>query len=569
MHYIEQLNLLNPIIKECLSSKQKNGKIIKIKWKQKVPLYKIPKNNKKSYIEELFSRVEAIQIGKIKQMKFSNDNKKFFQLYETYHPQYYIKCIQQLQKFPLIDINKSLIQKSLQFNKSQILNEFLFNIYFLQQMVDIKLLKQILQAIHDKFNSVFQKVLKKDISDAQEQTVLASIVLILQQTQTFEIISIANGTKSIGKKNMSELGNLVNDSHAEILARRAFKKFLYDNLNNPKYFQINDNNKYVQKFKVLFYTSQTPCGQASIFQNLNGNILPSVSNCIQDQVINSSNNETQTPEQKQKFFQNTGAKYYSFLYDEKYQVEKDQQNNILRIKPGRSDLPQDSRSQSLSCSDKIMIWNVIGLQGSLLSELLDRPIYIDYFFIESDGNDLKEFKQKVRQGINLETRLNEQFTNKRLKENVLKWRKKPISKNYFFKNPPIIVTKKYFFKLNRNLSQNKPKYLDQHIVYLSEYIDNNGEKKVEFTEILNGSSGLKWGMGEKGSQIPKNYPALCKYNLYKAYCQIKHMSSKKSYLVNKEQSIKYNLIKRQLLKLFKENIVDKKRYDNFCIAEQQ
>ncbi|KAL4507135.1 hypothetical protein ABPG72_001928 [Tetrahymena utriculariae] len=439
-------------------------------------------------------------------------------------------------------------------------------------MVNIKLLKQILQAIHDKFNSIFQKILKKNISDAQEQTVIASIVLILKSTQTFEIISIANGTKSIGKKNMSGLGNLVNDSHAEILARRAFKKFLYDNLNNPKYFSINDQNKYVQKFKVLFYTSQTPCGQASIFQNLNANILPNGSNSILEQSIeldNSSNNGAQeTIESKQKLFQNTGAKYYSFLHDESYQVEKDQQTNILRIKPGRSDLPQDSRSQSLSCSDKIMLWNVIGLQGSLLSELLDKPIYIDYFFIESDGKDLNDFKQKVRQGINLETRLNEKFTKQHLREKVLKWRKKPICKNYVFKNPPIIVTKKYFFKLNRNLSQNKPKYLDQQIVYLSEYIDNNGAKKEEFTEVLNGSSGLKWGMGEKGSQIPKNYPAFCKYNLYKAYCQIKHMSSKKSYLVNKEYSFKYNLIKQQLLKLFKENIMDKKQYDNFCIAEQ-
>ncbi|KAL4460405.1 hypothetical protein ABPG74_000156 [Tetrahymena malaccensis] len=438
-------------------------------------------------------------------------------------------------------------------------------------MVDIKLLKQILQAIHDKFSSIYQKVLKKDISDAQEQTVLASVVLIFQQTQTFEIISIANGTKSVGKKNMSELGNLVNDSHAEILARRAFKKFLYDNLNNPKYFYINDLNKYVQKFKVLFYTSQTPCGQASIFQNESKNTIAISSNCIQEQNVeieSISNNDAQADDQKQKLFQNTGAKYYSFLYDEKYQVQKDQQSNILRIKPGRSDLPQDSRSQSLSCSDKIMLWNVIGMQGSLLSELLDKPIYIDYFFIESDGNNIKDFKEIVRQGINVESRLKGKFKSKHLIESVLKWRKKPISKKYVFKNPPIIVTKKYFFKLNRNLSQNKPKYLDQHIVYLSEYIDNNGEKKEEFTEIINGSSGLKWGMGEKGSKIPKNYPFICKYNLYKAYCQIKHMSSQKSYLVNKENSIKYNLIKRQLLKLFRENIIDKKQYDNFCIQEQ-
>lgn len=44
---------------------------------------------------------------------------------------------------------------------------------------------------------------------------------------------------------------------------------------------------------------------------------------------------------------------------------------ILRNKPGRGD-----RTISLSCSDKIMKWNIFGLQGTLLFAFLSKPLYL-------------------------------------------------------------------------------------------------------------------------------------------------------------------------------------------------
>jgi tRNA-specific adenosine deaminase 1 len=44
---------------------------------------------------------------------------------------------------------------------------------------------------------------------------------------------------------------------------------------------------------------------------------------------------------------------------------------VVRTKPGRGD-----PTTSMSCSDKIAKWLVLGIQGSLLSVLLDKPIYL-------------------------------------------------------------------------------------------------------------------------------------------------------------------------------------------------
>lgn len=47
--------------------------------------------------------------------------------------------------------------------------------------------------------------------------------------------------------------------------------------------------------------------------------------------------------------------------------------------------------------------------------------------------------------------------------------------------------------------------------------DKSENYSVEKSEVLNGSTGMKWGMGEKGASLPRNFPFLSKYKLLECY----------------------------------------------------
>ena len=53
---------------------------------------------------------------------------------------------------------------------------------------------------------------------------------IVEEGNEFTIASVATGTKSVPKSCMNLEGFVLNDCHAEVLARRSFLRYLYSQL---------------------------------------------------------------------------------------------------------------------------------------------------------------------------------------------------------------------------------------------------------------------------------------------------------------------------------------------------
>ncbi|KAL5132890.1 tRNA-specific adenosine deaminase TAD1 [Glycine soja] len=104
------------------------------------------------------------------------------------------------------------------------------------------------------------------------------------------VVAMGTGTKCLGRSLLRTCGDVVHDSHAEVIARRALIRFFYTQIqhltgskhapsNGGKRFKLDDGNspfeldpgclnkgKYSLKkdWKLHMYISQLPCGDASL-----------------------------------------------------------------------------------------------------------------------------------------------------------------------------------------------------------------------------------------------------------------------------------------------------------------
>lgn len=295
--------------------------------------------------------------------------------------------------------------------------------------------------------------------------------------QQLHVIALGTGTKCLGASKRTAAGDLLNDSHAEVIARRAFVAWVYEQLQTALKEQeaaaarkgtnksqqsctqagpatasadagsvpAPDSNKTktssrqqhqsaftwcpeLGKFalhpgvRFAMYVSQPPCGDASIF-----------STGAADDCCNMQQAEVAEPVATiaaaalQQPVRRTGAKVLRLIgaadvaeaaaaaatrgpeapespaaqpdaAADKHKAQRQQQHKqleavphvptasdveagpqqlgVLRRKPGKGD-----PTLSLSCSDKIARWACLGLQGCLLSSVLQEPLYVSMLVV--------------------------------------------------------------------------------------------------------------------------------------------------------------------------------------------
>ncbi|KAF3782821.1 tRNA-specific adenosine deaminase 1 [Nymphaea thermarum] len=133
----------------------------------------------------------------------------------------------------------------------------------------------------------YRLLTKKGKPQGKETTVLAAFLLSCPPSQELRVVALGTGTKCLGSSLLSPQGDLVNDSHAEAIARRALLRFFYAEIGrvnttmsdtNCLLFEIatdaQGDMKYRMKvgWQLHLYISQLPWGIKSEPSDLIGRL---------------------------------------------------------------------------------------------------------------------------------------------------------------------------------------------------------------------------------------------------------------------------------------------------------